>query len=54
MVAPAVALFAVSVNSNFAVLVLAMIVTGYGLGLGQPLTLAWIAGMLYWPDSSVA
>jgi MFS family permease len=44
MVAPAVALLAVSLESNFALLVLAMIVTGYGLGLGQPLTLAWIAG----------
>lgn len=44
MVAPAVALFAVSLDSNFVLLVVAMIITGYGLGLGQPLTLSWIAG----------
>jgi MFS family permease len=44
MLAPSVALFAVSVNASFGILVLAMIVTGYGLGLGQPLTLSWIAG----------
>jgi MFS family permease len=44
MAGPAIALFAVSLDSNFAILVIAMIITGYGLGLGQPLTLSWIAG----------
>jgi MFS family permease len=44
LIGPAVALFTVSVFSEVAVLFLAMLVVGFGLGLGQPLTLSWIAG----------
>jgi len=44
LLAPALALFVVSLRSEVAILFLAMFVVGFGLGLGQPLTLTWIAG----------
>jgi MFS family permease len=44
LVGPALALFVVSLRSDIALLFAAMLVVGFGLGLGQPLTLSWIAG----------
>lgn len=44
LIGPALALFTVAVLSETAVLFLTMLVVGFGLGLGQPLTLSWIAG----------
>jgi MFS family permease len=44
LIGPALALFLVSVLSEVAILFVAMFVVGFGLGLGQPLTLSWIAG----------
>ena len=44
LLAPAFALLALSFVSGVAILFVAMIVVGFGLGLGQPLTLSWIAG----------
>jgi MFS family permease len=44
LVGPALALFVVSLRSEVALLFAAMLVVGFGLGLGQPLTLSWIAG----------
>ncbi|HET8784606.1 MAG TPA: MFS transporter [Candidatus Limnocylindrales bacterium] len=44
LVAPALALFVVSFRSEVPILFIAMFVVGFGLGLGQPLTLTWIAG----------
>jgi MFS family permease len=44
LVVPAAALFVISVLSGVAVMFVAMFVVGFGLGLGQPLTLTWIAG----------
>ena len=44
MVGPALALFSVPLFSEIAVLFVAMLITGFGLGLGQPLTLSWVAG----------
>jgi MFS family permease len=44
LVVPALALFVVSFRSEVAIVFAAMFVVGFGLGLGQPLTLTWIAG----------
>lgn len=43
MALPAVALVGVPVLGHVALLYAAMIVIGFGLGLGQPVTLAWVA-----------
>jgi MFS family permease len=44
MVGPAVALVVMSLIGTVQALFVAMIVVGFGLGLGQPLTLSWVAG----------
>jgi MFS family permease len=44
LLGPALALLAVSVLSGVGFLFVAMVIIGFGLGLGQPLTLSWIAG----------
>jgi MFS family permease len=43
MVLPAAALVALPALDHVALLYVAMIVIGFGLGLGQPVTLAWVA-----------
>ena len=44
MVLPAIALVVMVVIGTIAALVVCMVLTGFGLGLGQPLTLSWVAG----------
>lgn len=44
MVLPAIALAAIVAIGTVAALFLAMVLIGFGLGLGQPLTLSWVAG----------
>jgi MFS family permease len=44
MVVPAVVLIVMSFTAAIPALLVAMVLAGFGLGLGQPLTLSWVAG----------
>lgn len=44
MVVPAVVLVVMSFTAAIPALLVAMVLAGFGLGLGQPLTLSWVAG----------